>query len=51
MAKFRVNFTYYDTDLNKLHEVGEVVDMTKKRAEEVNKRLADYSSAVLTETE
>lgn len=51
MAKFRVNFTYYDTGLDKLHEAGEVVDMTKKRAEEVNKRLADYSAAALTEME
>lgn len=41
MAKFKVLQAYKDKELDKDLEVNEVVDMTVKRAEEVEKKLSD----------
>lgn len=46
MAKFKAGFDYQDLELERLVKKNEVVEMTVKRANEVNKKLEKHGTAL-----
>lgn len=46
MAKYKVELTYKDLDKDDILNVGEEVEMTVKRADEVNEKLAQYGTVL-----
>lgn len=51
MPKYNVDFAYFDKPSKTFHDAGEVVEMTKKRADEINKSLSDIGYAHQTLSE
>ena len=46
MAKFKVELTYKDLEKDDILNVGDEVEMTVKRADEVNEKLAQYGTVL-----
>lgn len=46
MAKYRVELTYKDLEKSDILNTGDVVEMTVKRADEVNDKLAQYGTVL-----
>ena len=46
MAKFKVELTYKDLEEDNILNVGDEVEMTVKRADEVNEKLAQYGTVL-----
>ena len=46
MAKFKVELTYKDLEKDNILNVGDEVEMTVKRADEVNEKLAQYGTVL-----
>lgn len=51
MPKYNVDFAYFDKPSKTFHDAGEVVEVTKKRADEINKSLSEigYAHQALSE--
>lgn len=51
MPKYNVDFAYFDKTSKTFHDAGEVVEVTKKRADEINKSLSEigYAHQALSE--
>ena len=46
MAKYKVELTYKDLEKDDILNVGDEVEMTVKRADEVNEKLAQYGTVL-----
>lgn len=46
MAKYKVELTYKDLEKNDILNIGDEVEMTVKRADEVNEKLAQYGTVL-----
>ena len=46
MAKYKVELTYKDLEKDDILNIGDEVEMTVKRADEVNEKLAQYGTVL-----